>query len=113
MKFDHFWRPSWISALRPLFIFGNILIMFWGHLRNLKKLVWFSPGGDAKDGSLPPRVLGAFLKNESSEKVCALCMRALTLCQDSRQDRPRLKQDRPTIIDFLQIGETDSRHTFL
>ena len=43
-----FWRPSWISALGPLFIFGNIVNVFWGHIRNLKKLVWFSPGGGAK-----------------------------------------------------------------
>ena len=50
-----FWRPSWISALGPLFIFGNIVNVFWGHIRNLKKLVWFSPGG-AKGPPLAPRL---------------------------------------------------------
>ena len=70
-----FWRPSWISALGPLFIFGNIVNVFWGHIRNLKKLVWFSPGGVQRDPPLAPRLhcvvylLKSTFKNAAERKI--------------------------------------------
>ena len=49
-------------CLEATLYFGNIVDVFQGHIRNLKRLVWFSPGGAKEPPSSSPTVTNQLCK---------------------------------------------------